>query len=47
MSVNAKSELHKALYDLTYRGEIRLKDNTPQIMLSHKGVNNRPMVRQI
>ena len=44
LNVNAKSELHKALYDTNYRNEVLLRDVTPPIMLSQKGVENRPMV---
>ncbi|MBP3706499.1 MAG: hypothetical protein J6J13_04555, partial [Clostridia bacterium] len=44
LNVNAKSELHKALYDKNYRNEVLLRDNTPPIMLSQKGVKNLPMV---
>ena len=44
LNVNAKSELHKALYDTNYRNEVLLRDETPPIMLSQKGVENRPMV---
>jgi len=43
LSKNAKSELHKALYDKTYKGEVLLRDVTPGIMLSHDGVKNLPM----
>ena len=44
LNVNAKSELHKALYDTNYRNEVLLRDERPPIMLSQKGVENRPMV---
>ncbi len=44
LSKNAKTELHKALYDTGYRSEVRLRDETPAIMLSQKGVKNLPMV---
>lgn len=43
LSKNAKSELHKALYDKTYKGEVLLRDVTPGIMLLHDGVKNLPM----
>ena len=44
---NAKTELHKALYDLKYRNEILLRDNTPEIITSQKGVIDRPMVMNV
>ena len=44
LSVNAKSELSNVLNDKNYNGEILLRDNTPPIMLGHKGVKNLPMV---
>ena len=44
LAANAKSELHKALYDKNYRNEVLLRDETPAIMLSQKGVINRQMV---
>lgn len=44
LSANAKTELHKALYDLSYRSDVRLRDTTPDIMLQQKGVRNLPMV---
>lgn len=43
LASNAKAELHKALYDLKYRDDVRLRDETPAIMLGHKGVKNLPM----
>lgn len=43
LNSNAKSELHKALYDTRYRSEVLLRDETPPIMLSQKGVRNLPM----
>lgn len=44
LNVNAKSELHNALYDMSYRNEVLLRDETPSIMLSQNGVKNRQMV---
>ena len=44
LSANAESELHKALYDKNYRNEVLLRDETPEIMLSQKGVKNHKMV---
>lgn len=44
LSADAKTELHKALYDKNYRNEVLLRDDTPSIMLSQKGVQNRKMV---
>ena len=43
LSANAKTELHKALYDTSYRNEVRLREVTPEIMLSQKDVRNLPM----
>lgn len=43
LSKNAKSELHKALYDTKYRNDVLLRDETPAIMLAQKGVRNLPM----
>lgn len=47
LNVNAKSELHKALYDRNYQGELLLRDDTPGIMLAQKGVKNRPMAMKV
>ena len=44
LNENAESELHKALYDKTYENEVLLRDETPPIILAHKGVKNLPMV---
>ncbi len=44
LSADAESELHKALYDKNYRNEVLLRDETPSIMLSQKGVKNHKMV---
>lgn len=44
LNSNARVELHKALYDMNYRNEVLLRDNTPQIMLDQRGVKNLPMV---
>ena len=43
LSANAKTELHTALYDKNYRNEVLLRDESPAIMLSQKGVKNLPM----
>ena len=43
LSSNAKTELHKALYDTKYRSEVLLRDVSPAIMTSQKGVKNLPM----
>ena len=43
LNSNAKSELHKALYDLKYRSEVLLRDESPAIMVAQKGVKNLPM----
>ena len=43
LNSNAKTELHKALYDKSYKNEVLLRDETPAIMTSQKGVKNLPM----
>ena len=43
LNKNAETELYKALYNKNYQGEVLLRDNTPSIMLSHKGVRDLPM----
>ena len=43
LNSNAKDELHKALYDTKYRDEVLLRDVSPAIMVSQKGVKNLPM----
>ena len=43
LNVNAKTELHKALYDKGYDGEVLLRDESPAIMVSQSGVRNLPM----
>lgn len=43
LNKNAKSELHKALYDKQYRSEVLLRDVSPPIMTTQKGVKNLPM----
>ena len=43
LSTNAKTDLHKALYDTKYSSEVRLRDESPAIMVSQKGVKNLPM----
>lgn len=47
LNANAANELHKALYDMKYRSEILLRDETPGIMLGHKDVRNLPMFMKI
>ena len=44
LNKNAPTELHKALYDINYFNEVLLRDETPAILVSQKGVNNLPMV---
>ncbi len=44
LNENAKTEVHKALYDKNYKGEVLIRDNTPSIMLAQKGVRDLPMV---
>ena len=43
LSKDAKTELHKALYDKNYQGEVLLRDVSPPIMLAQKGIKNLPM----
>ena len=43
LNINAKAELHKALYDKNYRDDVLLRDETPTIMLSQKNVRNLSM----
>ena len=43
LNKNAETELHRALYDKNFKGEVLLRDVTPDIMLSQKGVRNLPM----
>lgn len=43
LNTNAKTELHRALYDRSYQNEVLLRDETPSIMTSQKGVKNLPM----
>ena len=43
LNENAETELHRALYDKNFKGEVLLRDVTPDIMLSQKGVRNLPM----
>ncbi len=43
LNKDAKTELHKALYDRNYQNEVLLRDETPAIMLEQKGVKNLPM----
>lgn len=47
LSVNAKTELHKALYDKNYLGDILLRDETPPIMLERPNVKNKKMAMKI
>lgn len=44
LSANAKSDVHSALVDKNYVGEVKLTDTSPSILLSQKGVRNLPMV---
>ena len=46
LSKNAKEDLHNALYDINYRQEVLLRDESPSIMTSQKGVKNLPMAMQ-
>lgn len=41
---DAPAEIHKAVTDKNYGGDIRLTDTSPSIMLGHKGVKNLPML---
>ena len=43
LNQNAPRELHRALYDKSYQGEVLLRDETPAILLAQKGVRNLPM----
>ena len=43
LAKNAETELKKALTDKNYNSEVLLRDETPAILLSHKGVKNLPM----
>lgn len=47
LNENARAEVHKALYDRSYNGEVILRDNTPSIMLAQKGVRDLPMVMKV
>lgn len=47
LNSNAKGELHKALYDKTYQGELLLRDESPAIILAQKGVKNLPMTMKV
>lgn len=40
---NAENELHKALYDKNYKGEVLLRDHSPAIMIEQQGVRDFPM----
>ena len=40
---DAPTEIHKAVTDKNYGGDIRLTDTTPTIMIGHKGVKNLPL----
>lgn len=44
LSANAKTDVHSALVDKNYAGEVKLTDTSPSILLSQKGVRNLPMV---
>lgn len=41
---DAPAEIHKAVTDKSYQGDIRLTDTSPSLMLGHKGVRNLPMM---
>lgn len=41
---DAPAEIHKAVTDKSYQGDIRLTDTTPSIMLGRRGVKNLPML---
>lgn len=41
---DAPAEIHKAVTDKSYQGDIRLTDASPSLMLGHKGVRNLPMM---
>ena len=43
LNENAAVELHRALYDKSFNGEVLLRDVTPPIIVSQKGVRNLPM----
>lgn len=47
LSENARTELHEALYDRKYRGDVLLRDYTPGIITVQKGVRDLPMVMKI
>ena len=44
LSANARSDVHSALVDKKFAGEVKLTDTSPAILLSQKGVRNLPMV---
>lgn len=41
---DAPAEIHKAVTDKSYQGDIWLTDTSPSLMLGHKGVRNLPMM---
>ena len=41
---DAPAEIHKAVTDKNYGGDIRLTDTTPSVMLGRRGVDNLPML---
>lgn len=41
---DAPAEIHKAVTDKNYGGDIRLTDTTPSIMIGRRGVDNLPML---
>lgn len=41
---DAPAEIHKAVTNKSYQGDIRLTDTTPSIMLGRRGVKNLPML---
>lgn len=44
LRMDARDEVKKALNDKFYKGEIKLTDNSPSILIAQKGVRNLPML---
>lgn len=44
LAAGASEEIHNAVRDKNYGGDIRLTDSSPSIMIGHKGVKNLPML---
>ena len=44
LSANARADVHNALYNKNYQGDVKLTENSPTILLSHKGVRNLPLL---